>query len=272
MRQAFEAGRMVTDDQALRERIVREVLSYLSSQSFDKSPPAVGRDIHRIIRHITGERDPYLRIKRESNSYALTLLPSLKKRVNEASDPFETSVRLAIAGNIIDCGQGDKIDEEDIKKSILYCLNEPIDRESVKSLKEHIAKASNIVYLGDNAGEIVFDTLLIEQLSQYPITFVVRGSPVINDALKEDAVQAGIDRLVKVTENGADIPGTIVEECSNEFQELFMDADLIIAKGQGNFETLSDTEKRAFFLLKAKCPVIAEHIGCSEGEMVVAQR
>lgn len=272
VRQAFEAASLVTDDQKIRERILRQVIFRLANEPFDKTPPFIGRDIHRIVRLLSGNNDPYLEIKKDSNTLALKLMPSLKELIKSSTDPFETAVRLAIAGNIIDCGQGDHVSEEKIKETVSQCLDQPVSKDAINELKEEIEKASNILYLGDNAGEVFFDRLLIEELQGYPITYVVRGAPTINDALKDDARMAGLDKLVAVVDNGSDVPGTIVEECSEEFKRLFFEADLVIAKGQGNYETLSDEQKKIFFLLKVKCTVIAEDIGCKEGDIVIVNK
>jgi uncharacterized protein with ATP-grasp and redox domains len=126
--------------------------------------------------------------------------------------------------------------------------------------------------LGDNAGEVFFDRLLIEELVGCPITFVVRGAPIINDALRGDAKRAGLDKLVTVMDNGSDAPGTILEECSEDFKRQFREADLVVAKGQGNYHTLRDQGKRMFYLLKVKCPVVADEFGCDEGDMVVVRK
>jgi hypothetical protein len=139
----------------------------------------------------------------------------------------------------------------------------------IDMLRESIDSAKNILYLGDNCGEIVFDRLLIEQLPLDKVTFVVRGGPIINDATMGDARETGMTELVNVIDNGSNIPGTVLEKCSKEFRECFVDADLIIAKGQGNYETLSSCEKNIFFLLQAKCPVISGHIGCEQGSFIV---
>ena len=272
VRQAFEAGGLVTSDNELRERILREVLSTLSEKSFDATPPSIGRDVHGIVKTLTGDNDPYYKAKQDSNTLALKLMPSLKGYIKDSLDPFETALRLSIAGNIIDYGQGDNIDEEKIKNSISQCLNQPIERDSIEDLKKELSRASNILYLADNAGEIVFDRLLINELKQYPVSLAVRGSPIINDALREDAAIAGIDKLIEVIDNGTDIPGTIIEECSQEFRERFFESDLIISKGQGNYETLSNTPKKIFFLLKVKCPVIARDIGCHEGDIAIKKK
>ena len=272
VRQAFEAGGLVTSDNELRERILREVLSYLSEKSFDGTAPSIGRDIHGIVKTLTGDTDPYYKAKKDSNTLALKLIPSLKGSIRNSFDPFETALRLAIAGNIIDYGQGDTIGEETIKNALSQCLTQPIERDAIENLKQELSRASNILYLADNAGEIVFDRLLIDELQHYPVSLAVRGKPIINDALREDAAIAGIDKVIEVIDNGADIPGTIIEECSQEFRERFFESDLIIAKGQGNYETLSNTPKKIFFLLKAKCPVIARDIGCNEGDIVVKKK
>ena len=272
VRQAYEALSLVTNDQKIRERILTQVLLRLANKSFDNTPPSVGRDIHRIIRLLSGNNDPYIKIKRNSNKLARELMPSLKELIRSSADPFETAVRLAIAGNIIDYGQGDHITEEKIRKTVSRCLDQPISKHNINELKEEIDKASNILYLGDNAGEVFFDRLLIEELQGYPITFVVRGAPIINDALKNDAKMADLDKLVRVVDNGSDIPGTILEECSEEFKNRFMEADLVIAKGQGNYETLSEEQKKTFFLLKVKCPVISKDIGCQERDMVIISK
>ena len=271
VRQTFEAASFVTDDERQKESILRRVLSAISNESFDKTPPYIGRVIHGIIKDLSGNSDPYLHIKKDSNALAEKLLPSLRHIMESSTEPFETAVRLSIAGNIIDYGQGNHINEEKIKKTITSCLDQPVNIAIINELREEIEKASNILYLGDNAGEIFFDKLLIEIIKEYPVTFVVRGAPIINDALMDDARMAGIDSLVKVVDNGSGVPGIILEECSKEFQNQFMEADLIIAKGQGNYETLNDERKKIFFLLKAKCPVIARDIGCNEGDIVIVK-
>jgi uncharacterized protein with ATP-grasp and redox domains len=272
VRQAFDAVSLVTDDQKSRERILRQILFRMANESFEKTPPSVGGDIHRIVRRLSGDSDPYLEIKKDSNMLAMKLMPSLKELIQGSKDPFETAVRLAIAGNIIDSGQGDQISEQKIRNAVSQCLDQRVSKHTINQLKEEIGKASNILYVADNAGEIFFDRLLIEELNGCHITFVVRGAPIINDALKDDARMAGLDTLVEVVENGSDVPGTIVEECSDDFKRYFMEADLVIAKGQGNYDALSDEEKKIFFLLQAKCPVVARDIGCEEGDMVIVKK
>ena len=142
-------------------------------------------------------------------------------------------------------------------------------RDMLERLRRRVQETKSILYLADNAGEIVFDRLLIEQLPRDRVTVAVKGGPVINDATREDAEAAGLIDLVEVIDNGSDAPGTILEQCSPSFQRRFAEADLVIAKGQGNYETLNDVPREVFFLLKVKCPVIARDIACDLGHIAV---
>jgi uncharacterized protein with ATP-grasp and redox domains len=269
IRQALDAARLATDDEQIHEQVVREVLRLASDLDMSQSPPAIGQQIHRLIRELVGEDDPYHRIKKRFNDLALKLYPELRKQIVGSQDRLETAIRLAIAGNIIDFGVNSSVDESDLHKAISESLVADFDNLQLESFRDAVGRAEDIFYLADNAGEIVFDRLLIEQLPYEKVTVVVKGKPVINDATMEDAGAAGLTRIVEVIDNGSDAPGTILESCSEEFRRRFADADLIIAKGQGNYETLSDVEKDMFFILKAKCPVIARDLGCEVGEMIL---
>jgi len=272
LRQAIDTIRRVTDDEAVHEQIVRKVLFAISEMDMQKSPPVMAQRIHRLIRGFTGETDPFKQAKKDSNRFALKLFPELQKKVDSSDSPLETAVRLAIAGNIIDLGakhQLDEVNDETICKTIEDSLTAPFAADVLDDFREAVKRATDILYLGDNAGEIVFDRLLIEQMPRGKITFVVRGTPVINDATIVDAQMTGIVDIVNVIDNGSDGPGTILKTCSDEFRRRFEAADLIIAKGQGNYETLSGVPKDIFFLLKIKCPVIARDIGCEVGAMVL---
>jgi uncharacterized protein with ATP-grasp and redox domains len=196
----------------------------------------------------------------------------MRNSILESEDRLDTAVRLAIAGNLIDFGVNSIIQETELEKTISQCLSEKLTDMQIGYFRKAIDKAENILYLADNAGEIVFDRLLIEQLPIEKITMAVKGSPVINDATMEDAILAGLPKIVEVIDNGSDAPGTILEICSQSFKNYFNKADLVIAKGQGNYETLSDVDKNIFFILKAKCPVIAKDLGCEVGEMILRRK
>ncbi len=260
---------MVTDDPAVHEEVVRETLRLTVTMPFDRSPPWMGQQIHRLLREATGNGDPYAEVKRRSNDLALALYDTLQGHVRGSADLFVTAVSLAIAGNVIDFGCRNRLDSEDVHRAIEDALNDPVNEVACDELRQAVEDAGDILYLADNAGEIVFDRLLLEQLPKDRVTLVVRGGPVINDATWADVKSIGLDSLVAVMDNGDDTPGTIIESCSPAFKARFEQCDLVIAKGQGNYETLGGGDPRVFFLLKVKCPVIARDIGCKVGEMVV---
>jgi len=271
VRQALDSVRLTTDDEDIIEQVMHEALSLACRMDLRQSPPAMAQKIHRVIRKLTGVHDPYLQMKNRFNKLALKMYPELKERIEASADPLETAVRLAIAGNIIDLGVDAVLEESDVEKAITESLTAPLDKETLEKFRNATNQAKNILYLGDNAGEIVFDRLLIEQLPTENITFVVKAGPIINDATTEDAQIVGLTDIVKVIDNGSDAPGTILECCSRTFRRRFDEADLVIAKGQGNYETLSDVNKDIFFILRAKCPVIARHLGCEVGSFVLVK-
>jgi len=269
VRQVLDSVRLTTDDKDIQEQVMRQALCLACKMDLRQSPPAMAQKIHRIIRELTGEQDPYLQIKNRFNKLALGMYPELKQRIETSADPLETAVRLAIAGNIIDFGVNCVLEESRVEEIITESLTAPLDMNALGEFKSATARAKDILYLGDNAGEIVFDKLLIEQLPCEDITFAVKAGPIINDATMEDAEIVGLTDIVNVIDNGSDAPGTILDGCSERFRRRFGEADLVIAKGQGNYETLSDVDKDVFFILRAKCPVIARHLGCEVGEMIL---
>ena len=269
VRQGLDAARLSTDDEQVHEKIVRQILRLAAKLDMSQNPPEMGQQIHRLIREMVGKDDPYHKIKNHFNNLALKLYPELRKQIVSSNNRLETAIRLAIAGNIIDFGVNSSVNESDINKAISESLAADFDSRQIQPFQDAIEQAEEILYLADNAGEIIFDRLLIEQLPYEKVTVIVKGMPVINDATMEDAVVAGLPRIVEVIDNGSDGPGTTLESCSQTFRNRFAKADFVIAKGQGNYETLSDMDKNIFFILKAKCPVIARDIGCEVGEMIL---
>jgi len=271
IRQTLEVARMVTQDQGIQEKIMREALQMAHDLDFADSPPGLAQKIHRRIRALTGKNDPYSPVKTKFNQFALDLYPEWKKRIKNSGDPFATALKVAIAGNIIDFGVNGALSRRDVLHSLDMVLDEQLDPLALESLRNAIRNASDILYLGDNAGEIVMDRMFIEQILPQNITYVVRGFPILNDATRDDAEESGLTELVEVIDNGSDAPGTILEDCSEEFKKRFENADIVIAKGQGNYETLNTAPRHVFFLLKAKCPVIARDIGCQQGDIVIVE-
>lgn len=271
VRQALEAARVVSDNPVIHEQILREVLHMIACADLKQPPPVLAQRMHQRLRELTASPDPYRAAKERFNGLALDLLPELAARIKKAADPFELAVRLAAAGSIIDLAAKTGLADGDLKLELELALSDPIAGD-LDSFRAAIRTAARILYLTDNAGEIVFDRLLIEQFPTRRVTVAVRGAPVINDATRMDARSAGLDQVAEVIDNGSDAPGTVLEDCSPEFRARFEHADVIVAKGQGNFETLSDTEANILFLLKIKCPVVAAQTSIELGTQALIHR
>ena len=245
LNQALRAARIATDDEKKIKTILDEVGMMLRNIPLDSTPPETGRLIYHKVKEITGNLDPYKKIKKESTQKALSLYSYLKHRLEKSKDRLLTAIRIAIAGNIIDFGTDWDFDIENETYKVLGMNFAVCD---YNGFKNKLDKAPNILYIGDNAGECVFDRILIEEIKK-PVTYVVRGVPIINDATYEDAVQAGIDGIATLLSSGTDAPGTILETCSPEFKEVYKNSEFIISKGQGNYEALSKERRPIFFLL-----------------------
>lgn len=268
VRQTLDAARMSSDDPAVHETILRDVLRWMSEMDLSVSPPAFAQRIHRRLRELTGVADPYAAEKKLHNEMAKRALPALRRDLEISDNALLTAANFAIAGNIIDMGAKTGLQESDLIAAIEHAAENELTGDT-KAFVSAVRTAKQILYLCDNAGEIVFDRLLIEQLGPERVTAAVRGKPIINDALIKDAVAAGLTDLVPTLGNGSDAPGTVLDDCNEEFRTAFESADLIISKGQGNFETLSDSDRPIFFLFKAKCPVVAETAGVPLGTHVL---
>jgi uncharacterized protein with ATP-grasp and redox domains len=264
LRNALAAARLATPNPEVHEQIMREALLLAAGRDRKLSAPAMSQLIHRRLRELTGIVDVYREAKQRFNALAMELLPELEAKVSEAENPFAYAVRLTIAGNVIDSGVNSNLQEADVRRSLQEVLNEPFCGD-LHLFRTILSTAGRVLYLTDNSGEIVFDRLLIEQLPAGHVTVAVRGGPVLNDATLTDARTVGMDQIAEVIDNGSDAPGTILDDCSQAFQDSFNRADIIIAKGQGNFETLSETPANIFFLLKIKCSVVANQTGLPIG-------
>lgn len=254
---ALHVAKMVTDDTEKQLAIVKETLGEIVSLKLEQTPPEMARKIHSIIRRITGVDDAYSSVKYKSTEFALELLPRLEKYVESAEDSFETRVRLTIAGNIIDFGADIHFSLENAEERILEVMNMPIDSSSISLLRKAMDQAPDILYIADNCGEAVFDSLLIEPYKE-KTTLAVRGFPILNDITIREVEHSKLDKLPKsIIDTGDATPGVVLKYSKPEFVKAFNQAPLIIAKGQGNFETLSDTDRPIFFLLRVKCPVVS---------------
>ncbi len=265
LKQALEAARMATDDGVRQREVLDEVAKVVDQLPLDKSPSEASRIVHRRVREVTGLNDPYKGVKEKYNKIALSLYPELKEKVKASADPLLCAIKVAIAGNIIDFGIGLDFD---IDRDLDRVLSAEFAIFDYEEFKETLARAKKVLYLADNAGEVAFDRVLVERLDK-DVIYAVKGSPIINDALMDDAKFCGIDKVAQIISSGSDAPGTVLGLCSQEFLNYYNTADLIISKGQGNFEVLSDEPKPIFFLSIVKCSVVAQHLGVKVGDIIL---
>ncbi len=279
-KQALEASRLAGADEKIQRQVLDAVALSLPEFPLEASPPEMGHIIHGLVRRYTGRDDPYLWIKEQSNRLALSIYDRAVNTLTRSGDRLLDAVELAIAGNIIDFGVNNSLDIGEELEKILSAERNTIGHEdraffNIESFRQSLIEAKTVLYLGDNAGETVFDRILMEEIKRMDgtkeITYAVKEKPIINDALEKDATDCGIDSIAEVVSSGSTAPGTIPALCSDEFMKRFDRADMVISKGQGNFEGLSDSGRTVYFLLKAKCPVIAADIGCSVGDIVLLQ-
>ncbi|MBI9107116.1 MAG: DUF89 family protein [Spirochaetales bacterium] len=283
MKQYLQICRLSGLEESELNAAFSDLIKRLPEVSFSMTPPEMAAFITGMIKKASGVSDPYKTIKKNSNEAALKLYPELKLRVERSGHPFAEALCLAIAGNLIDFGAKASLNlnealEEILSQPLLHKLEEGLGLEDalfqLDTFYNELKKAESVLYLGDNAGEIVFDRIFIETLiREFPdkkITFAVRGGPALNDALLEDAEDVGISEIVETVSSGCAAAGTVLSKCSEDFLKRLGAADIIIAKGQGNYESLSGSPyENAWFLFRIKCQVVAESAGGPEGKLVL---
>ncbi|NPA37638.1 MAG: DUF89 family protein [Chlorobi bacterium] len=253
---------------SVAEEFLRSV-NRLFDQEWDSSNPYLATKIHRMAKEKLNIANLYEEEKLNANKQLLKHNNYWRTLVNDSSDPFRMAAKLAVIGNVVDYG-AHSLNGDDVAEQIKSLIHNALKIDDTGELHERIKNAESVLYIGDNAGEIVLDKLFIEVMNHSNVTFAVRGYPVINDITEEDAKQTGIDRLCKVISNGYDAPSTLLDHCSDEFLDAYNNAGVIIAKGQGNFEGLMDEKnEKLFFLLMAKCKPIAGMLGVNKGDMLV---
>lgn len=265
LKQTLESSRMVSDDIDKQDKIMEEALSVLLNFKMYRNSPDLVREIHQIIKNLTGVADSYVDIKRKDLKAANELYPFLKKFMKKQKGNIYWALKTAATGNNIDAAIYHNID-------VKSCVECELEKEfSVCDLNVFMHKlktASNILMIGDNTGETVFDKILIENLPKIPVVYGVRSAPILNDTTEKEAYESGLGEVSTIISTGCNAPGTILEDCSEMFVDVFNRADIIISKGQGNFEALSENEGNLFFLLKAKCPMIANKLNVNLNDYV----
>jgi uncharacterized protein with ATP-grasp and redox domains len=271
MKQAYNTASRATKEKNLVKKILDETADYVKKLDFSLTPADASNYVYEITRQITGNEDPFAADKKKYNTICLGMTPRIYEIINKAEDPLRTAAKIAIFGNLIDLGIGMQFDlEKDLEK----ILNVPFAADDYPELNEMLNRGrKKIVYLGDTTGEIVFDRLFIEQLSpKHDVVFVVKKAPIINDSTREDAIAVGMEKVVKIIDTGSDGIGVKWSSVSEEFLEHYRRADIIISKGQGNFETMHGKKGDIFFLLRAKCESVARELGVNLGDIVLKRK
>ncbi len=256
-----------------KSELLRKVFTYLSQVDFKASstPELIG-EIFTIFKKETGNEDPYKETRIHYNKMFMEQIPDLEQEINSAGNPFLEAIKYAIIGNLIDFNPIHNLLLSDIETSILQLKGEPLEINDSNLLMQEIMNAGTLLYLGDNCGEICLDRILIQKMKESNpschVFFATRGESVVNDSVEEDAYFVGIDRYATVISNGDSSLGTVLHRTSKQFQEVYQNADIVIAKGQANYECLSNEKKNIYFLLMTKCRVIAEDIGVPEMKMI----
>ena len=256
--------------------LLKDVLKTLSTEDYSKTSPEVYGNIWKqIVEYFDGE-DIYKDIKAQYNAKFLTYVPEIEKAINKSENPLRMALATAIQGNLLDLAITRNFSLEDLLSAIEKIEHTPFGIDDSKVLLDKIKSSNKILYVGDNCGEIVFDRVFIETIKKYypnlDIYYVVRGFSAVNDILLEDALQVGMDKFATIIENGDTSLGTVLDRCTDELNTLYNDVDLVIAKGQGNFESLSEKPREnLFYLLLTKCKLIADAFNVDTMSIVCAK-
>lgn len=276
LNQIVQVTDMLGYDRPAKEQVVRECLAFLSAADYSRSTPVLMGGLWQVLVRHGKTEDPYAAIKAHCNREAEKLIPMAKKAMGQADNPFELALKYAIAGNLIDFAMADCVQTAQQNREIMRLVRSPFTIDHSPALRNALQQAGTLLYICDNAGEIVFDRLLVETLRQlFPglsITCSLRGKPVLNDATMEDALSVGLGEVADLTHSGDIAAGTDLQGVCPDFFERFWQADVIIAKGQGNFESLMGVKKeRLFYLFTAKCKPVADALQIPRKSIVCLQ-
>ncbi len=254
-----------------REQILRKILRLLARESYDKTSPELAEIVYGEITKLAGVDDPYKEEKRKQNELALKIIKNFEQDLQGLS--LIDVLKLSVLGNSIDYGTEAKFD---VERELKDFMKGSFPEETTKEFLEDLSVAKKMLIIGDNAGEIVFDRLLIRYLKfkkpELNIVYAVRSGPIINDATLDDAKQAELDKWAKIITTGQKIAGLVLERASEEIKQHLRESDLILSKGQGNFETLEDKGLGIYFLFRVKCPVVGRNLNKKIGEIAFLRR
>jgi uncharacterized protein with ATP-grasp and redox domains len=259
-----------------QEEASKKLFKMLSNISYEYSNPYIMGETWKIVTETYNNLNPYRETKSKFNQLLLSLYDDTKELVEKSLNPLESSLKTAVVGNIIDFGARHKFTKYDVLERLKNYDEIIFNKDDSRKLIKNLLSAKTLLYIGDNCGEIVLDKLFIEQIKkknpQIDVHFGVRGKPILNDVTIEDANEVNIEEFATVVSSGMQVPGTIIEETNDDFKKLFYESDIVIAKGQGNFESLSDTKRdNLYLMLMAKCDYVAKTIGCKTMDYVVIE-
>jgi len=270
LKQTLKVMELNSIEENKRQVIMKRIMENLANIDLNKTPPEFAKVIYGTITDSLGSKDLYKEIKERDNKHALSLVPEVLELINNSENPLFTAVKIAVAGNIIDFASSQ---DYNVKKTINHVIENGFIVNDFEMFKKEIEKAKSVAYIADNSGEIVFDKLLIEEImkkNNCKIDFFVRGFPIINDATKHDAKLIGIEDLenVEIKEIVDGFPNMKNKELIDSLEKY----DLIISKGQANYECLSELDANVYFLLITKCPIIAKDLGVEAGKSLIKRQ
>ncbi|MBI2426140.1 MAG: DUF89 family protein [Candidatus Hydrogenedentes bacterium] len=267
VRQALRASRVATTDPAVQRQIIDETSRRIGELDLEDSPASVSMMAYEITSQLSGNADPYRELKWKQNELALAMEPALRHLVDAEPDRLEAALHIAAAGNVIDLGVM-TTEQIDVEAAVTQVMHERFAVDHSAAFKASLSRCKDLLYLLDNAGEIVFDKILIEELQKHTrVTAVVKAGPMINDVLREDAEQVGLTQLCEVIDNGGAFIGSPLHRVPQAFLDRMAAADMIVGKGQGNYETVDDFDGDVFLILRAKCEIVAAHMGVKYGQV-----
>jgi uncharacterized protein with ATP-grasp and redox domains len=274
LQQGIRTAREYLETEEEQRDLVKKIIGEMAAVGTDASAPFIAHKIQRVLKETIKITDPYFKEKQYYNREMLKLEDEFAGMVESADNPLKAALKLAAAGNIIDFGPGHDLSRDSVLQTVRDTMKKEYPDEVFQSFTSALKHADRLLYLGDNAGEIVFDKVFIRTIKavypQLQVYFATRGKPIINDVTENDAYAVKMDSHASIINNGTDIPGTILELCNDTFKEIFWAADVIISKGQGNFESLCGTRHpNLYYIFLCKCSLFTERFGVNQNDMVL---
>jgi len=257
-------------DNKTTKKILDSVAGMIPEWSFDETPPQVAARVYPKIAKLLQTDDIYYDFKREATERAKAFIPFVEEMIDKHNDKFHASLKAAVAGNVIDLAA---MEQFDLQEEVEKVFDSPFEIDDSEELRNILQNSKNLLVVGDNAGEHLFDKVMMKCLKNlFPnlhIFYAVRGKPIINDITIDEAIEAGLDEVAEIVDSGVDTPGLDLNRASNKMMSVYKQADVVLAKGMGNYESLNGVSIRpTFFLLKVKCSVVAASLGRNVGDII----